>query len=332
MPQIGEIKKAKEISLSGYSKYIWNGCVVCGAERWVQIRHGQPYTDICHKCAVEKRKANRSRIMRDASKVYYKEPVGSVDNPILGDIRRGTEIGLAEASGWVIWIPCNDCGKEKWQIFRITKGKPQYVICSDCANRKRRLFPKIAKGTIDEPIINDVRKAKDIGKNGSDLFIFYACERCGVPKWTATHDLYRGESKFCRRCAIRITYGRKSLEEGRLNKKGYVDLYIPKDSFFRETGQPQDGRCLEHRLVMAKHLGRNLARFEKVHHKNGIRNDNRIENLELTTAGQHTTQHNKGYRDGYTKGLADGRTSQIDELRKEIKLLRWQLKEGIVKI
>lgn len=68
---------------------------------------------------------------------------------------------------------------------------------------------------------------------------------------------------------------------------GYRYIPVPEEERHLTDGEPY---AAEHRLVMARHLGRPLAGDENVHHRNGDRLDNRLENLELWSTTQPSGQ------------------------------------------
>jgi len=69
---------------------------------------------------------------------------------------------------------------------------------------------------------------------------------------------------------------------------GYILVYCP-----THPNAKSKAHIGEHRYMMEKHLKRFLTSDLHVHHKNGIRDDNRIENLEVISGGRHVKAHYK---------------------------------------
>lgn len=122
---------------------------------------------------------------------------------------------------------------------------------------------------------------------------FCACG-CGEAIRVQRHHHARGIPSFIDGHVSRVRNpmsGRRAAQNPnfsggrRVDRQGYVYVLNP-----RRTGH-RDRYVYEHRLVMEQHLGRGLTTAEQVHHRNGQRSDNRIENLELVSASEHTRLH-----------------------------------------
>lgn len=146
------------------------------------------------------------------------------------------------------------------------------------------------------PSLGEVKRGRDIGKspNNSHKFIWQACLDCRKEHWV---QFVKGEPTHlrCHICSSRRMglnqRGKRSKHwKGGYTKNsyGYREVYVGPDDFFRPMAK-KTGYVLEHRLVVARALGRCLLPWEIIHHKEGYaKDDNRYpETLQLVSVDKH---------------------------------------------
>ena len=110
--------------------------------------------------------------------------------------------------------------------------------------------------------------------------IYFNCINCQKEEWyTPSQTRVKDIGKFCTRKCWSEHHNANPTMNKSMDSAGYERIAIA-------------GKMVKiHRYLMSKKLGRELTQKEHVHHKNGIKNDNRVENLEIVTQSDHLKEH-----------------------------------------
>ena len=180
----------------------------------------------------------------------------------------------------IYWHVRCECGTEKSVLgMRLRQG-----TVKSCGCAKRENWERLANGKFSLDDIGGQRFGhlialrQDTERSRGGKFWLFQCD-CGNIKSLVASDVKRGSTRSCGCMRHELWKQSSSTYKG--------DRYVSPDGYvfvLGHKGHPNanaHGRIAEHILVMSEILGRPLRKGESVHHKNGIRDENRPENLEL---------------------------------------------------
>ena len=164
--------------------------------------------------------------------------------------------------------PCDNCGNPVTRLK--SADAPRFYCDHKCYSSSKRRAD---------------RTREIMASRHPNATVTLPCERCGVDV-TRVKSRVRGATYCSRSCQYAH---RRELGKRFVNSSGYIVVGVPAD-YPGAKKNGTYGQILEHRKVMQEVIGRPLIGAENVHHINGVRTDNRPENLELWSNSQPSGQ------------------------------------------
>ena len=158
---------------------------------------------------------------------------------------------------------------EEWIKFNKKSIKDVENVLNNCKQYKKILY-KINQTVVDTPCIK--------------------CNKVTIrTKGSIKTNIKLGKfTLLCKQCMSGVH--KKSYLGKYIDNKGYV--LLRKSDIEKEYHWllEDENYLLEHRFIMGKHLNRKIRKDENIHHINGVKDDNRLENLELWSTSQPSGQ------------------------------------------
>jgi HNH endonuclease len=219
---------------------------------------------------------------------------------------------------------CVECGTE----YESWPSAERECCSRECA-AKRRYLKRVANGNWHKPARlrrgetnpclicgEPVYRNKSQAAKGQGQYCSTSCQaRSMVKEPVRKNCRWCGKPLILKPSQARVEHCSKACEaetnikrpldrlhnerRAKQDEHGYVMLWEP-----THPNKALKGWQYEHRLVVEAVLGRYLTRDEHVHHINGIKDDNRAENLELMAANDHVILSGQEYRDSMLAKLA----------------------------